>query len=414
MRSQHASPTGRGEEARAFETERSKSMSPEAIQKWHSNEPEGWFGLGPSEIKIKLDTLAQYLYELVVFFENDKELTSCEPYQLLVRLFNEQCEFTNEQSPGENPPKVQVKKKSEGTTLQSPYDPDASCGHKGPGYSLHIAETCNNEKKTEIITDYEVHGAARSDIAKTLPVIERLDDAGLKPETLFADGGYPSVPSALKVVEQDIEFMSPVNRSRLPDDVLSRDLFKFDQDGFAIKCPMGHSPIDHRMLSHNNTSGSSLHAIFDGDTCRSCTILDQCPVRAPNHRDRGCGPRDTVGDFRLEITPEIRLRDHMYSIQQTTEWKDRYKIRSGIEATNSELKRSHGIGKLRVRRIDKVCLAVACKLIACNIKRWAKAQAALEGPLQGFLSAILGLLKIFQPDFIKLSFFQRTISCLQY
>jgi hypothetical protein len=389
------------------------SRVPQSIQQWHSKESEGWFGLGPAEIKIKLDELAQYLYELIVIFENDNELTSFEPYQLLTRLFSEQCEFSNDQPSNEESLKVQVKKKSEGATLQSPYDPDASCGHKGPGYSLHITETCNNAKETEIITDYEVHGAARSDIGKALPVVERLDDVGLKPETLFADGGYPSVPSALKVVEQDIEFMAPVNRGRLSDDVVGRDLFQFDADGFATRCPMGHSPIDHRVLSHNNTTSSSLHAIFDGDTCRSCTMLDQCPVRAPNHRNKGCQARDTVGDFRLEITPEIRLRDQMYSIQKTKEWKDRYKIRSGIEATNSELKRSHGIGRLRVRRIAKVCFAVACKVIACNIKRWAKAQAALEGPLQGFLSAILDRVKIFQSDLIRISFFQRTITSVQ-
>jgi hypothetical protein len=311
------------------------SRVPQSIQQWHSSEPEGWFGLGPAEHKIKLDGLAQYLYELIILFEKDDELISHDPYQLLVRLFNEQCEFTNDQSSNGESSKVQVKKKSEGATLQSPYDPDASCGHKGPGYSLHITETCNNPETTEIITDYEVHGAARSDMGKALPVVERLDAAGLKPKTLFADGGYPSVPTALKIVKQDIEFMSPVNRSRLSDDIVSRDLFQFDSEGLATECPMGHSPTDHRTLSHNNTTSSSLHAIFDGDTCRSCTMLDQCPVRAPNHRDRGCGTRDTVGAFRLEITPEIRLRDHMYSIQKTTEWKDRYKIRSGIEATNS-------------------------------------------------------------------------------
>ena len=149
--------------------------------------------------------------------------------------------------------------------LQSPYDPDASCGHKGPGYSLHVTETCNNDK-AEIITDYEVHGAARSDIGKALPSIERLDMAGLKPETLFADGGYPSVPSALKVTAQGIEFITPVNRSRLSDEVVGRDLFSFDPEGLVAKCPMGHNPIDHRILSGNNTTRRSLHAIFDGET----------------------------------------------------------------------------------------------------------------------------------------------------
>ena len=375
---------------------------PTAIKEWHAREPEGWFGLGPSEQKIKLEELARYLHELIVIFEKD-ELG--EPYRLLVRLFSEQCECTPEES-------IQVKKKTEGPTLQSPYDPDASCGHKGPGYSLQVTETCNNDGKREIITDYEVHGAARSDIGKALSVIERLDAAGCKPDTLFADGGYPSVPSALKVKEEGIEFITPVNRSRLPDDTMGRDLFHFDSKGLVTQCPEGHKPIDHRILSGNNTTRRSLHAIFDGKLCRCCTKLDHCPVRAPNHRNRGCQARDTVGDFRLEITPGIRLRDQMYALQQTTEWKDRYRIRAGIEATNSELKRAHGIGHLRVRRIAKVCFAVACKIIACNIKRWAKALFALKRTLQGCISSLCIPVKLFWSVLIEISWFKKQIYSL--
>jgi hypothetical protein len=76
----------------------------------------------------------------------------------------------------------------------------------------------------------------------------------------------------------------------------------------------------------------------------------------------------------------------MYANQQTTQWKEQYSIRSGIEATMSELKRSHGMGRLRIRRIPKVCFAVACKVIACNIKRWAKALAASDPTLQPFIT----------------------------
>jgi hypothetical protein len=354
---------------------------PVKIREWHTQEPEGWFGLGPAEQKIKLEELAEYLYELIHIFEKD-ELG--EPYQLLTRLFSEQCE--SRENP-KGPPNIEVKKKTEGLTLQSPYDPDASYGHKGPGYSLHITETCNNKENPEIITDYEVHDAARSDKGKALSVIERL--AGCKPDTLFADGGYPSPPSALKVQEQEIEFIVPVDRSRLPDEVVGRDHFQFNPEGLVARCPQGHTPIDHRVLSGNNSTRRSLHAIFNGALCRICTMLDRCPVRAPNHRSKGCSPRDTVGDFRLEITPEIRLRDHMYALQQTTEWKDRYRIRAGIEATNSELKRAHGIGRLRVRRLPKVCFAVACKIIACNIKRWAKAAAlSPKRSLQGCMASL--------------------------
>jgi hypothetical protein len=223
--------------------------------------------------------------------------------------------------------------------------------------------------------------------------VERLESADLKPKTLYADGGYPSAPSALEVVEKGIEFVAPVDRARLAEDVMGRDQFEFDKDGFIVHCPQNHKPVDHRMRSSNNKKGSSLHAIFDGDTCRACNKLYHCPVRAPNNRQRGCNLRQTKGAFRLEITPQLRLRDQMYTDQQTDEWKQRYKIRSGIEATMSELKRGHGLGKLRVRRAAKVCFAVACKVIACNIKRWAKAHEASAIVLQWIFCFILGLIR---------------------
>jgi hypothetical protein len=371
---------------------------PEPIRQWHEAKPEGWFGLGENERKARLVELAQYTRTLIELFSDNKAVKNSVHYRLIVRLFNEQCEIKTEQileigqsdqsqteeqvrddtpvgpSSGneakQNDTEIEVKKKVEGGALQSAFDTDAAYGHKGTGYSAHITETCNNSDKPEIITDYEVHGANRSDMAKATDVLDRLEKVDLVPETLFADGGYPSVPSVPQVIQRGVEMISPVNRSRMDDGVMSRELFTIDGDNRVICCPQGHAAIDHRMLS--NGTDSSLHAVFDGNVCRQCTKLETCPVRAPNHRERGCSPRETVGNFRLEITPELRLRDAMFELQKTREWKDRYKIRSGIEATMSELKRL-GAGKLRVRGLAKVIFAVACKVIACNIKRWWKA-----------------------------------------
>jgi len=381
------------------------SRVPNHIRQWHEREPEGWFGLPQDERKAKLEQLSQYLYKLIVVFENDKEVKSSDQYQLLVRLFHEQCKIkkeSNSDTAKGNDKEIEIKRKTKGESLQSAYDPDASYGHKGSGYSAHITETCNNPGKNEIITDYEIHGAARSDMAKAPDILNRLESAGLKPEKLFADGGYPSVPSTLKIIVRNVDFIAPVNRSRLSDEVMGRDQFKFDTDGFVVKCPKGHSPLDHRILSANNTTDRSLHAIFDGDICRKCSVLDHCPVRAPNHRSRGCKLRDTVGNFRIEVTPELRLRHQMYSNQQTTEWKEQYRIRSGIEATMSELKRRHGMGKLRVRRTAKVRFAVACKVIACNIKRWAKAHTPSGRALQRLIWLILNRLGVFEADLNKI------------
>ena len=73
---------------------------PVKIREWHTQEPEGWFGLGPAEQKIKLEELAQYLYELIHVFEKDDP---GEPYQLLTRLFSEQCECSKENPPKSSP-----------------------------------------------------------------------------------------------------------------------------------------------------------------------------------------------------------------------------------------------------------------------------------------------------------------------
>ena len=355
------------------------SRIPKYIQKWHQQQPDGLFGAGPVERKQTLRQLAKYLNRLITIFKTDAHVAQSEPYQLLIRLFNEQCmvEDQSGSSTGKrNSKQIKIKNKTKGEQLQSPFDPDASYGHKGAGYSAHITETCNNKKTCEIITDYEVHGAARSDVGKAVDVVNRLTSADLKPDRLFADGGYPSVPSSLDIVGQDITLMAPVNRPRISDQTMGRERFTFDKDGFVLRCPQQQRLVDHRKRSSNNKKGKALHAIFDGDICRACRKLEQCPVRAPNNRARGCNARHSSGNFRLEVTAQLRLRDQMYADQQTEPWKQQYKIRAGVEATMSELKRRHGMGKLRVRRAPKVCFAVACKVIACNIKRWASAATA--------------------------------------
>mgnify|MGYP001765859511 CR=1 FL=1 len=378
--------------------------APAHIRKRHEEEPKGWFGLGAVERKAKLTELAVDIHRLMEIFADNKRVKDSEEYRLLVRLFSEQCDVveapkgegddnggTSGGSTGNandsNKTTIEVKKKTEGNTLQSAFDADASYGHKGQGYSAHITETCNNSEAPEIITDYEVHGAVRSDVGKAVDALQRLAEAGMSPETLYADGGYPSVPSTYQIQESGVELVAPVNRGPMDESVMGRDMFEFDAEGNVTRCPEGRLAIGHKILSNNSTT-HALHAIFDGDICRFCDKLETCPVRAPNHRDKGVGPRETVGNFRLEITPELRLRDYMLAMQKTPEWKEKYKIRSGAEATMSEMKRSHGLGRLRVRGLARVRFAVICKVIACNIKRWAKAVLGCPNGLERVWEAI--------------------------
>ena len=84
-----------------------------------------------------------------------------------------------------------------------------------------------------------------------------------------------------------------------------------------------------------------------------------------SHEGEGDGPPPlTAADFQIDVTGE----------QATEEWRKRYDIRAGIEGTNSELKRAHGLGRLRVRGGRRVRLAVYLKALACNFKRMVHAR----------------------------------------
>lgn len=69
--------------------------------------------------------------------------------------------------------------------------------------------------------------------------------------------------------------------------------------------------------------------------------------------------------------------------EASPKFKKRYAIRAGIEATNSELARAHGVRKLRVRGEERVKLSVYFKALACNVKRalrvWLWRQQEAEG-----------------------------------
>jgi hypothetical protein len=110
-----------------------------------------------------------------------------------------------------------------------------------------------------------------------------------------------------------------------------------------------------------------LHAYFDGKKCRSCPLRDRCCTRPPSNGNKG--------SFRLELRPSLIARDFRLAQLCEDSFWERYSIRSGIEATNSELKRAHGIGRLSVRGFPAVRLKVSFKLMACNIKRWLRGVA---------------------------------------
>jgi hypothetical protein len=269
------------------------------------------------QVRRRLGVVARDVWRLIQRFQKDQGVTRQAEWTLLKRLFEEQCRVVTkaaepeegDDDQGEAGAPVEVKEPSEigGETMQTPHDPQVTySGHKGQGYSVQVAETCERENEVNLLTDVEVTPAWKGDWKQTVPAVQRLEAAGHKPEEVVADTQFGGGENAAELGKRGVNLLAPV-----PGQTSAKP-----QRGTcpppAAKCPQEEKEALEWLR-------------------------------------------------RQEASPEFPKR---------------YAIRAGIEATNSELKRAHGMKKLRVRGEARVKLAVYFKALACNIKRALRAWEA--------------------------------------
>ena len=100
-------------------------------------------------------------------------------------------------------------------------------------------------------------------------------------------------------------------------------------------------------------------AIFSGEHCKQCELLPTCLVK-----------RRKKGQYRLRYKLKNMATSHRRVEQETVDFKERYKIRSGIEGTISEADRLTGLKRVWTRGKQRVTMSVFMKALAINIKRY--------------------------------------------
>lgn len=351
-------------------------------------EPTAYEDGRSGERQRRLAVCARDLYRLVQRFRRT-EATKLAEYRLLQRLMREQCQVGKhrEGQPGDEdddagegtvPIALKDAKAVRSDSLQSPHDPDATySGHKGKGYEVQVAETCHEENRTQIITYVEVTPSSGSDSAMTVPVVDGLAKRQLRPDALFADTTYGSGRNAFEAECRGTELVSPVAGSA-PEEAPAPEQdgpprftaadFQIDVTGEqATVCPAGH-PSSEQWESTAAPERVEIH--FARATCEACPLRSRCPVKL----NRRAGAYVLKADL-VKVNIERRRR-----AEATGAWRKRYAVRAGIEGTNSELKRRHGLGHLRVRGGLRVRLAVYLKALACNLKRMIHALQTSAGP----------------------------------
>lgn len=312
---------------------------------------EGYFSdARGSEAPRRLAQAAEDVHRLIQHFQGNEKVNALESYALLSRLHAEQCE-----PDASEPERIKLKEKPAGSSLQSPSDPDATYGHKGKGYEVQLSETCEKDNAFQAVTSVSVTKANASDQYGVLPALEQVQrTCGETPEMMHADAGYGSGANILRAREMGTELLAPI-ASPTPTKLMPIEDFEFNEEGTRVlRCPGDMEPIEQRTSLRDHQT----YASFAGERCRQCPLNDKCPTR--QHAKK------RVLDFDKELVAMARRRKE----QKTRAFKESHKIRSGIEATNSELKRSHRLGKLRVRRRKRVELSVRLKVLALNMKRY--------------------------------------------
>ena len=314
---------------------------------------------------------------------------------LLDRLLQEQCVVTatpalpqpDDADAAEPPVPVALKPAKEvaANTLQTPHDPDATYGHKGQGYEVQITETCGNGDLPELLTRIAVTPSSGSDQTQTVPAVEDLAERGLQPETLTVDTGYGATDNVLACAAIGTTVVSPVAGRAQPvpaEDVPGVGNFHVQllPGDPPSCCPCGQVAVtDAREPdpTAGPTGVTHVTLTFAAAGCATCPAQAQCPAVQADPAT----PTYTT-------TEEDALLTRRRRAEATAAFADRYAIRAGCEATNSELKRGHGLGHLRVRGAPCVELAACLKGAACNVKRavtyWTRqAHAAVTAPEPG-------------------------------
>ena len=338
---------------------------PEVLRQRYAPSPAKLFaqdGSSPEDRSRTRQQVAEDMHELIVRFAEHAGMNKRPSYKAMATVFEQQCELVES--------KVKVRAKTGGACVQNPSDLGATYdGHKGQGYQAQIVETCGDENDVQLILEVLPQTAADPDAGALEPLLDRLEQKDRLPETMLTDTLYGGDDNVQMAAGKGVELVSPVAgpepAAPSSDNALSPltiDDFAMDErTGKVTACPAGRVPLQ---TIYNREAGTTTVEMPATD-CETCPFRKACPIQ----KKKG-------GRYKISYTDKQRRLEERRREEQTEPFQKRYGKRSGIESTNSGLKRRLGFGSLRVRGKKAVFHALYLKAAGWNVLR-----AAASGKL---------------------------------
>jgi hypothetical protein len=241
------------------------------------------------------------------------------------------------------------------------------------------------EKSLNLITYVHVEPAHESDAHALIPALESTQDRELAPDELLGDTLYGGDENGQKAKKLGVELISPAKSTKEKDGITLSD-FDLNQRGEVVSCPKGRVPVMTKEKKTRHT------VAFDSHHCSACPFQEACPVK-----------KGKKYHYLRYTEKQMRLAQRR-AYEHTDEFKDRYRWRSGIEATMSEYDRRTGVKHLRVRGFKAVRFCATLKAVAVNILRATAVQRELDNtkPAPGrVLPALIHVIFVVKERFLK-------------
>jgi transposase len=248
--------------------------------------------------------------------------------------------------------------------IMSPYDVAARSrtkrSYNWTGYAVHLTETCD-AKQPNLITHVETTPATTGDVEMTDTIHQALKKKDLLPSEHFVDTAYVDAEHLVTSrSEYKLDLCGPAPpdstwqaRSETGYDI---PCFAIDWETQTVTCPQGKTS---RSWHEREQKGKPVIQVrFSSPDCATCAMRGRCTQAKK-------GPRV------LTLKPQVQheaLQDARQR-QQTSQFKERYKVRAGVEGTISQGTRTFGLRRTRYIGLDKTHLQHVVTAAAINLTR---------------------------------------------
>ena len=241
-------------------------------------------------------------------------------------------------------------------------DPDARTGHKSEddeffGYKTHIA--INQER---LITAAVVTSGSASDGEYMQDLIDKSRSNGQEVEEALGDCAYSSNDNLEKSEKKGVAVIAKLNANVVQGTRKQDDGFSFNKDAGMYVCPAGHMAVrktvskeEHGEMGKRKRAARETYH-FDTRKCIVC-----------KHREGCFSYNQTQKTYSVTIRSEVQQKQ--LDLQNTKEFKEKYRQRYKIEAKNAELKNNLGYNRAESYGINSMTLQGAVTMYAANLKR---------------------------------------------